>query len=619
MDSEKPNGQYSPLEEEIQVDFTQVDKVKEILTLLAHTVSVMKIFPSEHATVKNFTEELATKMKKFLEENNKLEIGVLEYSFSHLGKIVYTDEYSIKSLPFFFCKDGTQILFFYKGLSKEELQEFLELIKKQALLPPDESDIVNALWERDFPDIQYYAPDDFIETKILGEKESAFSKDAQKKSKSIMPTGISLPHMDFHVDKANLTTGRIDLFPEDQQAIYRSTLALSLQDEEAGEKATPKEEEAIKEKQEWAAQAATLGAEEMHNIESLVRTNREIPPQLEYLNLLIEILYLEDKLEQFKTTVEVLNQFYLNNVENGYFNQVITLIQRTQDLRDSFSSSSPEKAKILDFFLNNTANENTLAAIKKFFQKGEHADLDSFFQYLTVLGPQAFSYIAELYEQIKDPYFRFKATNHLEEISKNNAALLMDIANDALPELTLEIIKIFSRSKDKRVIPLFANFLSYRNKPIKLEAVETLSKMDDETANKILSGFLSDRDEELRIQTALRLKFAGDKSRLVQIIHQASKRSFKKKSPMERRALLEFLGRTHAEEARAFLQELLHKFSLSSKSKVTENRILAISALETMGTPEALQTLKKGAKTINKKIREACFMAIQRLSSREQI
>jgi HEAT repeat protein len=612
MDSEKLNGENSLPEEEILLELSKVNKVKEILNVLAHTISVMKIFPSEHATVKNFIQELTTKMKEFLEENNKLEIGILEHSFSYLGKIVYTDEYSIKSLPFFFCKDGMQMLFFYKGLSKEELQEFLELIKKQSLLPPDESDIVNALWERDFPDIQYYAPDDFLETKILKERALAFKKD-----QGLMPTGIALPYMDFHIDKTKLTTGRIDLIPEDQQAIDKSALTLSLQDEEAGEKETPKEEEAIKEKQEWAAQAATLGEEEMHNIESLVRANREIPPQLEYLDLLIEILYLEDKLEQFKTSVEVLNQFYLNNVENGNFSQAINLIQRTQELRDSLSSSSPEKNKILDSFLKNTATQNTFAAIKKFLQKEELADLDSFFQYLALLGPQAFSSMAELYEQIKNPYFRFKATSYLEEIGKTNVAFLMDLTNDTLPELTLEIIKIFSRSKDARVIPLFANFLSYHNKSIKLEAIETLSKMEDETANKILSGFLSDRDEELRIQAALRLKFAGDKSRLAQIIRQASARSFKEKSFRERKALLEFLGRTRTEEARAFLQNLLHKFSLSSKSKVTENRLLAISALEIMGTPEALQTLQKGAKTFNKKIREGCFMAIQRLSSKE--
>ena len=612
MDSEKLNGENSLPEEEILLELSKVNKVKEILNVLAHTISVMKIFPSEHATVKNFIQELTTKMKEFLEENNKLEIGILEHSFSYLGKIVYTDEYSIKSLPFFFCKDGMQMLFFYKGLSKEELQEFLELIKKQSLLPPDESDIVNALWERDFPDIQYYAPDDFLETKILKERALAFKKD-----QGLMPTGIALPYMDFHIDKTKLTTGRIDLIPEDQQAIDKSALTLSLQDEEAGEKETPKEEEAIKEKQEWAAQAATLGEEEMHNIESLVRANREIPPQLEYLDLLIEILYLEDKLEQFKTSVEVLNQFYLNNVENGNFSQAINLIQRTQELRDSLSSSSPEKNKILDSFLKSTATQNTFAAIKKFLQKEELADLDSFFQYLALLGPQAFSSMAELYEQIKNPYFRFKATSYLEEIGKTNVAFLMDLTNDTLPELTLEIIKIFSRSKDARVIPLFANFLSYHNKSIKLEAIETLSKMEDETANKILSGFLSDRDEELRIQAALRLKFAGDKSRLAQIIRQASARSFKEKSFRERKALLEFLGRTRTEEARAFLQNLLHKFSLSSKSKVTENRLLAISALEIMGTPEALQTLQKGAKTFNKKIREGCFMAIQRVSSKE--
>lgn len=43
---------------------------------------------------------------------------------------IFQDEKTIKSLPFLFYKDGMQKLTFHNGLKKEELREFMEIIKK---------------------------------------------------------------------------------------------------------------------------------------------------------------------------------------------------------------------------------------------------------------------------------------------------------------------------------------------------------------------------------------------------------------------------------------------------------------------------------------------------------
>jgi hypothetical protein len=124
----------------------------------------MKIFPSEHATVKNFVDLLTQKFTDFLAAYQKLQVGIEEYSFTYGGKPVFSDDLTIKSLPFFFFKDGLQILFFYQGLDRPEIQEFLELIKEETSKPAEDRDIVASLWERDFPNIQYYAPDEFPRT-----------------------------------------------------------------------------------------------------------------------------------------------------------------------------------------------------------------------------------------------------------------------------------------------------------------------------------------------------------------------------------------------------------------------------------------------------------------------
>ena len=155
------------------IDPVRVEKAKDLLHYLANTVSAMKIYPSEHATVGNFVDLLTRKFTAYLEAYDKLQVGIEEYSFTSDGIPVFTDETAIKSLPFFFFKDGLQTLFFYQGLDRSEILEFLELIKDEAQKPGEDSDFVVALWERDFPNIQYYAPDEFLENRILAEMRDA--------------------------------------------------------------------------------------------------------------------------------------------------------------------------------------------------------------------------------------------------------------------------------------------------------------------------------------------------------------------------------------------------------------------------------------------------------------
>jgi len=198
----------SPIDQEfqddIQPDEETLEKIKETLHLMAITFTQMKIFSSEHTNVKKFADDLYEKMNKFLDENWKLELGIEEFSFTYQGKTVYTESQISKSLPFLFFKDGMQILFFYKGLKKEEFQEFLEILRMISSLPPEESDIVISLWERDFANIRYYAPDEFLETKI----------------------GVGMEPVKYRLDKNDLSTGTIELATEDKNALSQNDLSL---------------------------------------------------------------------------------------------------------------------------------------------------------------------------------------------------------------------------------------------------------------------------------------------------------------------------------------------------------------------------------------------------------
>ncbi len=128
-----------------------IKKAKEVLNLLAKAFTSMRIYPAENPTVESLINTFSEKMQEFLDEREELKLIVKEFSIIFMEETVFQDGQKKASLPFLFFKDGIRELAFYKGLDKEELQDFLKVIKDNADLPPDDSDIVNSLWIKDFP------------------------------------------------------------------------------------------------------------------------------------------------------------------------------------------------------------------------------------------------------------------------------------------------------------------------------------------------------------------------------------------------------------------------------------------------------------------------------------
>jgi HEAT repeat protein len=571
---------------DIIVDPVQLAKVKEILIVLANAISAAKIFPAEHQTVINFISDLEAKFKQYLDAHWKLELGIEEQAFTFAGKKVYEDPHPVKSLPFFFFKDGMKTLYFYRGLEKEELKAFLETIKKVSQLPPEEGDIVNALWERDLANIRYDAPDDFLETRI----------------------GVGKPPLELRVQREKLSSGRVDLAPDDLEAIRSSTLAV----EDSVIK--PTEKSAAEGQGDLASEPAASDEQAMREIESLLLSNRQISPEEEYLNLIIEITYLEDRAEQFPAIANVLKQYHQEAVQKNDFARAARLLQSVHELGDAFATTDKKKAAFLEAVITEINQGSLIAELPDSLDFNQVEDIDSLLSYLKLIGPGAARSVAAVFEHSSDERHRHAALNTLEEIGRQDSGAVMGLAQESRPGLTKEIIGLLSRSRDKRIVSYLAGFLRYRNKVIKLEAVKALGKIDDETVGKILIGFLSDEDEEVRTAAARALKTV-QKAVLDHLLIVAWDKAFKKKTRTEREAIYQALARSSSADACDFLRKRLKKTFLFPSRKKTEMALLAASALGKMAIPAAEEVLKDGAKSRSKKVREACLRALAEISA----
>jgi HEAT repeat protein len=590
-------------------------RAEDILTTMANTVSAMKLFPSDHSTVKTFVETLSAKFDEFFKTYARLEVGVEEYSFTCAGQVVYTDEMTIKSLPFFFFKDGTQILYFYRGLDRQELFDFLELIKIVSQKPGDDNDIVAALWESDFSNIQYYAPDEFIENQILAEKrEIQADKDLPE-----LPSDLAHETLEVKVDLAKFSQGRIELKPEDTEKFQWRPGAdpddVAPAPVEAGEEtalaASPEDSTGLA-PSPAAAGEPNLTDAEVRELDQMVHANRVLWPEEEFVNLTTEVVFLEADLAICASSLDVLFEFHLDQLSQGHFPVATMIIGKVRGLQSHLAADADEKSQLLEACLKKLLGPKSLEAVTSLLGTAGAVDWTALLSFFRLLGPMTLPTTAGLYEAQRDPDARAQILAFIEEMGAQDPGLIVRLANDSRPTLTLEIIRILiGFPEDKGIVHLSA-FLMFKNRDLKLEVIHALGDRKDEMSNKILMGFLNDPDEELRIQSAMKLNPTEEKSRIVHIIREASEPGFRKKSLKEKQAILSFLGRTRSAEALAFLTACLGRTTLFPSSKNLEMRLAAVAGLESMGTGEAEATLEKGTRMRGRKVREACAEALAR-------
>jgi len=602
--SAPPDQAAAPVVEELFLDLKQVERVKEIMLTFSNAVSAMKIFPSDHASVKNFVEDLSRKLLDFLAEFKKLQIGVEDYQFTYLGKQVFKDEISARSLPFFFSKDGMQLLSFYQGLTREEIIDFLEIIKLESRKSPEESDVINAMWEREFTNIQYFSPDEYLEQRIIHERLESLGREGI----NILPWELSNQVMDFKVDKAKIESGRLELRDEDREAVSQAGPGITT--DATGTGTTEKSSGEKAHDEMTADELAGMTGKETSEIETLLQGNRSISSEEEFLDLIVEVLYLEEDKTQVKPSLDVFLDFHFEQVQLGAFDNAIRIIRRLDELRAHFVETAPEKATYLTEFLYKVTGDQSIAAIREFFKSKPSAIDPSFFDFMKLLGPSGFVLAAELFEEFPSPEFRTGVLDFLREPGLRDPGLLASLSNDSRPNFTKEAIHFLANFPERRATPHFAVFTNFQTKEIRLEAVWALGRIKDDVSNRILFAFLNDPDEEVRIEAALKISTLSDRNKIIQLLQTAKSRDFRKKRLPEKRAILVFLGRARTEETFAFLKKTLRKFTLVGNPSTIEMKMCAAAGLAAMATPEARELLEKGARARFQKVRDACQKAL---------
>jgi HEAT repeat protein len=543
------------------VDKKLIESVKDICAALVRAVSATKIFPPGHDSITQLRNGVFCRLRKYLDDHGELELDIKQDAFLFMDETVYQEDNTLRSLPYFFHKDGMQKLTFMKGLTSEEFSDFLDVVRNVSFLPVDVGDIVDALWQRDFEHIRYLSPDEFIEAKLSGNQD--------------------LPH-EFDIKKEALYEGAIEFTAEDAEDIFRRSMELCRKDPgesgEAGSLFAPLTES------DAQALEGRLGAERRESIEK------------EFPEMMFEVLNLEDRPEDFAQILASLENYPHHLALQMDFTLAVRFLNRMDEMADLSATTAPWKGREVEKFNGAVRARFPLDKIREKALEERVPNSRTFFEYLKFVGPDSLPLAADLFERVRETESRSGAQSYLEDMARKVPQSLVDLAGQDRPEFAKTVIAVFGQKLDAAAIPYLLKFIATGRTDVKIEAVRALGKFPDASAQESLSAFLEDPEEELRIEVlkAITVTAGGELTR--RLIEIASAKSFRRKTSGEKEAVLKALARSRTDEACDVLLKLIKRWSLFGGAKALETRICAIQALAAMATPAAVAALKGQAR-----------------------
>jgi len=553
--------------------------VKDLCSALVRAVSATKIFPPGHESIIQLRNGVFCRLRKFLDDHGELELDIKQGSFLYLDETVYQEDNVLRSLPYFFHKDGMQKLAFMKGLTSEEFSDFLDVVRNVSFLPVDVGDIVDALWQRDFEHIRYLSPDEFIEAKLSGNQD--------------------LPR-EFDIKREALYEGSIEFTAEDAEDIFRRSMELcrkgSQESGEAGSLFAPLTESDVQ------ALEDRLGAERRESVEK------------EFPEMMFEVLNLEDRPEDFAQILSSLENYLYHLALKMDFTQAVRFLNRMDEVARLSAPATPWKGRELEKFYGAVRARFPLDKIREKALEQRVPNSRTFFEYLKFVGPDSLSLAADLFERVRETEFRTDAQSYLEDMARKVPQSLVDLAGQDRPEFAKTVIAVLGQKPDAATIPHLLKFIATGRKDVKIEAVRALGKFQDGAAQESLSALLDDPDEELRIEVLKAVTVAPGGELARRLIGIVSAKTSRRKTSWEKEAALKALARSRTDEACAVLVGLIKRTSLFGRAKTLETRLCAIQALATMATPAAVAALKGQARRRPNIIRMEIRAALKQLA-----
>jgi hypothetical protein len=552
---------------------------KEVVMVLVKTIKATKLYLPNNPIYQRFRDELREKFEKYFQDEELLSFMVQRFELSFLDQQVYHNPDKEDNIALMFFKDGIREFCFHRGISSEEIDGFIDILKLDAKERELDDDLVTLLWERDFKSVTYTVADEATEEEAL-EEESLLS------------------------------------FEEEPEALRQLDELRVRAAEEARSAAAPGEHGD-------AALGAVVPEHENLSLADYaeddylaIRGSYKPPDDMTLLNgltdIFYEILITEKSEENFDMLVESLSKAVEIFVSRGEMALATILVMKVQELSGSGDIPNEWVSK-LDLVVHKAASEKLVDKVGEFIEQGGQEALEAAGSYLSQLDSRAIPSTVKLLENIDNRRSRKAICDIINVQCGGNGKLLTPFMTGKPWYVLRNVLMVLGKIADPETAPAVGAALKHEEPRVRREAISALLAIKGEKAENFISGSLNDEDRSIRLLSARVLAELSPDKAYMQLMALTGNVKFKEREFDEKKEIYEIIGRTGKEKAFPFFAQQFNKKSFLRMKGVEKMRACAAYGLAACGTEEAYQALQSEIDSKSKLVRTACLDGLKRM------
>ena len=429
---------------------------KAVIASFILAVKNYAMYPESHVTCQNSLQAVKSRIDVFIENYGDLRLDVEKNRLLFQSEMVQQDDPRTVQLAFPLFRDGIQWLEFKKGLELWEISDFLKIHNQYVILQEEaKGDLVTALWEMDFPHLQYAAMDVLWKAETITDFSTFKVTDDEKQATA----GYGIEHGQLD-DTAMQEQG-----DDDQQG-----LANTERDPDAGvDMLLSTMDTTI-----WQ-----LTQEESHNLKEMVAEEERQNGTQDVLDVLEVILQTQNEPEDYSLILDFIKEEFKNTLARGEFRVALSFIENLQKSYQSCKTEKPWAQPLLGQFFINISAPKVLGALKQvlpIINKQHNINIKNFRHLLLRFPPTAITALGPLLLQKLSVPVERQLMEVIGMLALKDIHPLIQLLDRPEEVLVKKLVFILGHIKGEKTEQILLEMTHHKSDRVRLEALKALTR-----------------------------------------------------------------------------------------------------------------------------------------------
>jgi len=538
----------------------ELKKAKDVIQSFLKSKKILRMYPSNNPIYINTIDDDFNKFKEFFYYKDELCLKIKQNEIFFDSEQVYASPEKEDNLALFFFKDGVREITFRKGITMEEMEDFLKIISLDFNRDALEDDIVTLFWEKDFQNIQYV-----VDETVLADEDD-YEERAVRAIAEREPDQDSLMKAYEDASKEDVVSD-VSIVP-----LSDKDLQLLLQEFE--------------------------------------RDSEDKTDKL--TDILFEMIYLQPS----KEDIEDIVGFFVNSVEysvsRGNILLVTRILSRFRKMLED-RNEEEERKRLAKKILLLAGNESIINLLGEILDSGQEMEEKLFEDFVRFLDKNAIVPFMKILGELKSIHARKIVIDALILLGTKDIPTLAKGLNDSRWYVVRNIIYILRKIGDKRAVDYLLKTVKHGDVRVKKEVIRALGELGGGGVLQTLRDCLDDPEVQVRSAALRALGNIRSEAPKRIIMNKIADKNFRDKDFEEKKEYFEVLAQWKDDEVYASVVGILKKKTFLGRAKNDENRACAAYCLGLLGKKDALPILNKYRNDGNKLMQELIFSAMKRL------